>query len=62
MFSGYYRKTTARYGMGQRTELWRLLSWCVGDAHADRLCWLLDLYCRVFGIDVERFWTARRIK
>jgi len=36
----------ARWEDGARTEIWRVFSWCYGDDHADRMCWLLDGYLR----------------
>jgi hypothetical protein len=47
--------SVARYGEGGRTELWRIFSWCVGDSHADRICCMLDWYCRIFRISPHRF-------
>jgi hypothetical protein len=38
-----------------RTEFWRELSWRVGDTHANRICWLLTLYCWLFNIDICQF-------
>lgn len=40
---------------GCRSEFWRELSWRLGDEHTNRLCWLVDGYCRVFGVERERF-------
>jgi len=37
-----------------RTELWREFSWRVGDTHANRICWLLTLYCRLFRIPITQ--------
>lgn len=48
-----------RYGVSgprnQRTEFWRELSWRVGDEHANRICWVLTLYCKVFRVDIRKF-------
>lgn len=40
---------------GYRTEFWRELSWRVGDTHANRLCWILTLYCKIFRIHTNQF-------
>ncbi len=32
-----------------------LLSWYVGDKHAHRIGWLIDIYCKLFRIDPKRF-------
>lgn len=50
------RLTTASVPGGRRTELWRIFSYCAGDAHADRICKLLDAYCFLFRIPVRAFW------
>jgi len=39
-----------RFPGGGRTELWRTLSWQVGDDHADRIARILSAYAKVFGI------------
>ncbi len=45
---------------GSRSDLWRHLSWCIGDTHANRICWVIDLYCRLFGIDPAQLQWAPR--
>jgi hypothetical protein len=57
------KASVACYGeppCANRTELWRVFSWCVGDKHANRICWLLDLYCRIFRLDPTRFYRWPR--
>lgn len=38
-----------------RTDFWRVLSWQLGDRHANRICWLVDLYCWWANVDPARF-------
>ena len=52
--------STGTFPNGEPTGLWQVFSWCVGDKHADRLCWLLDLYCRVWNICPRAFWHPMR--
>ena len=40
---------------GSLSELWRELSWRVGDQHADRICKLIDLYCWIVSLNPIRF-------
>lgn len=40
---------------GNRSEFWREISWRLGDAHAHRICLLVDVYCRLSGTASERF-------
>ena len=35
-------------------EFWREISWRVGDEHANRICWILGVYCWFFGLDQTR--------
>ena len=37
-------------GPGRHTRLWLELSWCLGDGHADRICGIVDVYVRAFGL------------
>lgn len=37
-------------GAGSHTRLWLELSWCLGDEHADRICWMIDVYVRVMNL------------
>ena len=46
--------TCARHPDGTASELWRSLSYQVGDEHANRICSCIDLYCRVMNLPVER--------
>ncbi len=39
---------------GSRTQLWRALSWLVGDKHASRICFLIDIYAFVFRVDIKK--------
>lgn len=43
---------------GTHSPFWRELSWRCGDEHANRICWWVDLYCRVFGLGKERFYRS----
>lgn len=45
----------AWYSQGNHTEFWRELSWRVGDEHANRICKLLVWYCKLFGLDANKF-------
>lgn len=46
----------ARDSTGTRTDIWRTFSWYLGDKHANRLCWLLDLYLILVGRDPKGLW------
>ena len=46
--------TCARHDNGTASELWRSLSYQVGDTHAHRICRCIDVYCRIVGLPVER--------
>lgn len=46
----------AKGDAGNHTELWRVFSWCLGDKHADRLCYMVHLYCRATGVKPERLY------
>jgi hypothetical protein len=46
--------TCARHPDGTRSELWRSLSYQVGDEHANRITRGIDLYCRLVRLSVER--------
>jgi hypothetical protein len=35
-------------------EFWREISWRIGDEHANRICWVVQWYCRLFRVDVKR--------
>lgn len=37
-------------GPGRHTKLWQELSWCIGDTHATRICRIIDVYVRFFGL------------
>jgi len=41
----------------QRSQFWRELSWRLGDEHANRICKILGWYCRLFKLDVSKFYT-----
>jgi len=51
-------QTTARGPSGDRTDIWRTFSWYLGDEHADRLCRILDFYCRLVGRKPSVFWLS----
>jgi hypothetical protein len=34
--------------------IWRGVSWCVGDRHANRISWMIRLYCRIAGVNPRR--------
>lgn len=40
----------------QRSEFWRELAWRVGDEHANRICFFLDFYCKLFKLDPLKFY------
>ena len=42
---------------GVHSEFWRHLSYRVGDEHASRICRLLDIYCWLFGVNVNKFYS-----
>lgn len=46
--------TCAHHDDGTASELWRGLSYQVGDAHAHRICRCIDLYCRIVRLPVKR--------
>lgn len=41
----------------QRSQFWRELSYRVGDTHANRICWAIDIYCWLFRVDKFKFAT-----
>ncbi len=43
-----------------RSDFWRHISWGVGDKHANRICWLVDIYCRIFGLDPANLQVSPR--
>jgi hypothetical protein len=44
----------------ERSDLWRHLSWCIGDKHAGRICWIIDRYCAWFNLDPARLhWSPK---
>ena len=52
------RVQVGRLSSESRTEFWREISWRVGDEHASRICWWLDVYCRWTGLDPLKFHGA----
>lgn len=56
-FAKAYKKARAEVGRidNSRTELWRILAWQVGDVHANRICHILNWYCRLFSVNPKLF-------
>lgn len=47
-------ESCARHSNSARSEFWRALSYQIGDEHADRLTWWVDLYLWWYGIAPAR--------
>ena len=58
--SAYPKELTRSCGgtRGARSSFWRHLSWCVGDMHANRIVWVIDLYCKIFRLNPSRLWHS----
>lgn len=50
-------ESCARHPDSTRSEFWRALSYQIGDEHADRLTWWVDLYLWWYGIAPARLRT-----
>lgn len=46
--------SVAVYRNGAHAPLWFVFYWCLGYEHADRICWMIDAYCRLYKLQPSR--------